>query len=422
MERVGRVLDAALRVLLRYPLCDRCLGRLFARLGRGLDNAERGRAVKTLLAMLLDELRLSDEELETLVANGGLPQPAAPGSGASTLAPCYICGSKLEEVISELGGKAVKLLEEVRSEVGSFLVGVRAGSEYEKREQEVIGALGLDTWESIRREVKRLVGKRVAGELSIAPSFSSPDVLVVVDLDRREAGLRFFPILLRGRYVKAGRYISQMPWVRRDGTRKYKLSIYEACQGLLELCGGRRLVIHAAGREDADARMLGDGRPLVVEVKDPSRLRPFAPVSRFETLGPAPWAYVVIHGRATREYVRTMKMRSSRKTYRAVVVVPEGVSEKDVANILSLGNTIVHQRTPTRVLGRRKDTVRRKRVYELGVNVISDYLLEVLVRTDGGLYVKELIEGDGGRTTPSLSEVTGKSMNVVMLDVLRIEQ
>lgn len=418
---VGRVLDAALRVLLRYPLCDRCLGRLFARLGKGLDNAERGRALKTLLAMLLDELGLSDEQLRALAQNGGLPPLASPVPGAGAPAPCYICGSSLDEVVSELGAKAVRLLEGLRAEVRTFLVGVEAGSEYERREQEVISSLGLDTWESIRREVKRLIGKRVAGELSIAPSFSSPDVLVVADLDRREVELRFFPVLLRGRYVKVGRYISQMPWVRRDGTRRYKLSIYEACQSLLELFGGKRLVLHAAGREDADARMLGDGRLLVLEIKDPVRPRP--PVSSLEcgTPGPVPWVRVLVHGRATREYVRTIKTRSSRKTYRVVAVVPEGLSEEDVAKIVSLSNTVIRQRTPTRVLGRRRDLVRRRRVYEIRVNLPSRYLLEALVRADGGLYVRELVEGDGGRTTPSFSEVTGKSMHVVMLDVLRVE-
>ncbi len=418
---VGRVLEAALRALLRYPLCDRCLGRLFARLGRGLDNAERGRAIKTLLAMFLDELRLSDEELRTLAANGGLPPGSVPELGAGAPAACYVCGSRLGEVVSELGERAAGLLREMRGEVGSFLVGVEAGSEYERREQEVIGSLGLDTWESVRREVKRLVGKRIAEELSITPRFSNPEVIALVDLERREVRLRILPVLLRGRYVKVGRYISQMPWIRRDGARKYKLSVYEACQNILKLFGGRKLVIHAAGREDADARMLGDGRPLVVEVKDPSRLRLPVPSLRCESPGPVPWVTAVVEGRATREYVRTMKTRPSRKTYRVVVVVPEGITEKDVERILGLSGTVVYQRTPTRVLGRKKDAVRRRRVYELKVNPISRHLLEVLVKTDGGLYVKELVEGDGGRTTPSFSEVTGKSMSVVMLDVVRVE-
>ncbi|MEM4139481.1 MAG: pseudouridylate synthase, partial [Sulfolobaceae archaeon] len=43
----SRVLNKALELLSKYPLCDSCLGRCFARLGYGLENKERGKAIKT---------------------------------------------------------------------------------------------------------------------------------------------------------------------------------------------------------------------------------------------------------------------------------------------------------------------------------------------------------------------------------------
>ena len=418
MKRLGdrwgnlvRVLDGALRVLLKYPLCDRCLGRLFARLGRGLDNAERGRAVKILLAMHLNELGLSSEELGTLTANSGLSGPVE----------CYICGAKLDSLILEMGRKAIDQLRGLRGEATSFLVGVRSGSSYERREQEVIGVLGLDTWESIRREVKRMVGKLISKELSLSPSFSNPDIHVVLDLDRGDSSLLIPPLLLGGRYVKLGRYISQLPWTRKDGSRKYKLSIYEACQSILKALNGEKLVLHAAGREDADARVLGDGRPMVIEVKGVLGRTSLKALPRGETLGIDPWILITVHGRVTREYVRTIKTRPSRKTYRVVALVPDGLAEGDLEKLLALRNTIVHQRTPTRVLGRRKDAVRRRRVYEVAINPLSRFLIEALVMVDGGLYVKELVDGDGGRTRPSFAELLGKGVRVVMLDVLWVE-
>lgn len=420
-ENLGRVVEAAIRVLLRYPLCDRCLGRLFARLGRGLDNAERGKAIKTLLVMFLNDIRPAENELKALLSNIGQISPATSGSRSGYVGTCYICGSELDEIVRELEERALELLKDIRSDISSFLVAVEAGSSYEKREREVIGVLGLDTWESVRREVKRLVGKYVSERLSLTPSFSNPDVLVVLDLEGRKANLKVFPLLLRGRYVKIGRHISQMPWVGRDGSRKYKLSIYEVCQEALRPFGGSKLVLHIAGREDADARTLGEGRPLVLEIKDP--LRRYSPgvSTRGFYLGSLPWIQVTVNGKATREYVRTMKSRSTTKTYRVVAIVPEGLSDEDIKKILNLSNRTVQQRTPARVLGRRKDVVRRRKVYEVAVNALSRYLLEALVRADGGLYVKELVDGDGGRTTPSFSEAIGKSIKVVMLDVIKIE-
>jgi len=38
------ILATVAKILEKYPLCDRCLGRLFAYLGKSLGHDERGRA------------------------------------------------------------------------------------------------------------------------------------------------------------------------------------------------------------------------------------------------------------------------------------------------------------------------------------------------------------------------------------------
>jgi tRNA pseudouridine synthase 10 len=43
------------------------------------------------------------------------------------------------------------------------------------------------------------------------------------------------------------------------------------------------------------------------------------------------------------------------------------------------------------------------------------------VTGEAGLYIKELISGDSGRTKPSLSEILGKSACVSSLDVVQVE-
>ena len=44
----------------------------------------------------------------------------------------------------------------------------------------------------------------------------------------------------------------------------------------------------------------------------------------------------------------------------------------------------------------------------------------VQLRTEAGTYVKEWVEGDGGRTDPNLSGVLGVPLKVESLDVLEI--
>ncbi|HEX32361.1 MAG TPA: tRNA pseudouridine(54/55) synthase Pus10, partial [Candidatus Acetothermia bacterium] len=43
-----------------------------------------------------------------------------------------------------------------------------------------------------------------------------------------------------------------------------------------------------------------------------------------------------------------------------------------------------------------------------------------ILRSEGGLYIKELISGDEGRTTPSLSGVLGLPALVTELDVIDV--
>ena len=45
------ILETAWNIVRLGPICDNCLGRQFAMLSTGLTNAERGRSIKTVLAM-----------------------------------------------------------------------------------------------------------------------------------------------------------------------------------------------------------------------------------------------------------------------------------------------------------------------------------------------------------------------------------
>ena len=64
------IMEKALRMLERCPLCDHCLGRQFALLGYGLENDERGRSVKLALMMHAHAQTLagSNEGVRTLKA------------------------------------------------------------------------------------------------------------------------------------------------------------------------------------------------------------------------------------------------------------------------------------------------------------------------------------------------------------------
>ncbi len=45
---------------------------------------------------------------------------------------------------------------------------------------------------------------------------------------------------------------------------------------------------------------------------------------------------------------------------------------------------------------------------------------EMEIRCQGGLYVKELVSGDEGRTIPSVSDLLGNRAKTIKLDVLNV--
>ncbi|MEO3993434.1 MAG: tRNA pseudouridine(54/55) synthase Pus10 [Desulfurococcaceae archaeon TW002] len=419
----NELLDKVFRALHNYPLCDRCLGRLFAKYGLGLSNSERGKALKILLAMTIhkelssSESVLSKEDLMRMAENGGSPisDLVQYYVGPVNVKKCHICGNKLDVLINELTVKCLDLLK--NRDFKSLLVGVEKNSTYEEKEKEVVSVLSVDSWESIRREIKREVGKRLHLITSTEPNFKEPDVLLVLNLDTGEVKIRSSQIFLKGYYLKLGRHISQKWWYSKDGGLRYKASVEGVAEKLARVFLSDGILIHAAGREDSDARMLGSGRPLIIEVVNP-RKREF----RLEEVNDAlldEWVKIRILTTSSSKELEEVKKARKPKMYRVVVYVPEGIEEEELKRIEEgLSNSVVHQRTPKRILKRKKDVLRHRKIHMLVARMLSKYLIELVILCESGLYVKEVITGDEDRTNPSVSGLLGKEAYSVFLDVL----
>jgi tRNA pseudouridine synthase 10 len=422
------ILDSAERVLAKYPLCDHCLGRLFARLGRELGNDERGRALKTLLAMRFT-LRGNEpagerdrEVLSTLARNAGEPFTRLylklHGQGVDA-EKCYVCGgilsrSLFDELASRITGELKKL------DASTFLIGVRLGEEVFERELEVLKLLGLNYSESIKNEIKREVGRRVASITGLQPSFTNPDVLAIVEFPSLNVSLDIKPVYLRGVYLKLGRNISHTPWITREGVKKYPLSIQEFLDAKLKgVFQAEKILIHAAGREDVDARMVGTGRPLVVEVVRPLKRR--VEIGGLNKLLQSDVISVLVEDYAAPRDVRVVKEVVGRKAkvYKILVLLKGDVGDDRLEELENFfRNRVVTQRTPTRILRRKKDVARRRKVYAVKVVRLGRRVLEALVYCESGLYVKELVHCDGGRTNPCFPTVLGVGGQPLELDVL----
>jgi tRNA pseudouridine synthase 10 len=204
----------------------------------------------------------------------------------------------------------------------------------------------------------------------------------------------------------------------------YAESIEELIAGpILELTGGSAAKLHAAGREDIDVRMLGTGRPFIIEVKNPKRR--FFDLGQLEKLINERFQNKIQVANlmfSSKNMVRKLKAQEkAEKVYQARVVFDRPVTDDELANLKAkLSNCKIKQLTPNRVQHRRPQKLREKYIYETEVKRLAPDQIKMIIRCQGGLYVKEMITGDGGRTKPSVTELVGAKADCAELDVIEV--
>ncbi|MDT7889811.1 MAG: tRNA pseudouridine(54/55) synthase Pus10 [Desulfurococcales archaeon] len=422
------LLEISRRALKRYALCDRCLGRLYARLGHGWDNLKRGSAVKTMLVMkyhsaiMLGDRDAEREFLEIAPRIGYIASGLYKRIAGSDLAsvPCAICNGSLDLFLEALARKAIDLLRSWG--ISRFLVGVIVENTIRTVEAEVIKISGTKYYEELKDEISRELGKKIEEYGGFTADLRDPEATILVGYPSGEINIEARSILIRARYWKKWRMISQSIIIRNGKPKHF--SIQEASRPLADLFMGAGTVVHAFGREDIDARMLGTGRGVVIEVKSPRRRRASLGeveefLNRFRDL-----VEFKVLGYSSRWDVRVNKKRSNeaRKIYRILALVGREIREEDIRRLEDeLRDRDILQRTPSRALYRRSDKERIKHVYEVRCVKIAGNLLECLLEASGGLYIKELVSGDGGRTRPSFSEILRTEAICIELDVVWTE-
>ena len=371
----------------KLELCDHCLGRIYALLGHGLSNKERGRAIRVLYSMEFEK------EIEKLYPER-----------------CELCGNIFDRLDS-YAKYVAQALEDI--EYDTFMIGSRFSQEVidkEKEFQEKYGNLG----EPINREFNRELGKMVMGITNKEASIKDPDVTIIVDTEYDDLEIEIKPLLIYGRYKKLVRGIPQTKWP----SGKYKESVEEIiAQPFMEVTQGEGHALHGMGREDIDALMLGNGRPFILEIKRPKKRR--VDLDNIAKIINSSGKVEVLNLKlAKREDVEKIKSAKPKKRYRVGIEVQASQNEIKEALESLIGK--ISQRTPQRVKHRRADKIRMKEVYDAKLISKEDNIWIVEILAESGTYIKELMHGDGGRTKPSLAEKLGKDVKVLWLDVIEI--
>ena len=329
------------------------------------------------------------------------------------------------DVIESFAQQILRNQEEC--EFHSFWIGVTVGGPIEAQEAVVLKA-----------ELKRRVGERVeavAPHLNATPA--GPDVRFILHHPEGRVVVIVQPLLVYGRYRKHSREIPQSRWPCRwcrgqgcekcEGTgKRFDRTVEEIlAQPVLAVSRAVRTKLHSIGREDVDARMLGRGRPFILECSSP-RVRTFDLGAIQEEVNHAcreecEFFELQLVKPDLRE---RMKEMNPDKSYRALVHCLVPARREAVAKLAGLRDVTLTQETPRRVLHRRPNRVRERVVRECAVEFLgaSDPVEKfyLTLRTQSGAYIKEFISGDQGRTRPSVDQMLGVPCDCIELDVLEV--
>ncbi|CAI4230838.1 unnamed protein product [Auanema sp. JU1783] len=245
------------------------------------------------------------------------------------------------------------------------------------------------------------------------------------------------PVYIAGRYCKYSRNLPQSPWSTEEkgGFKEPGNSVSEkVCETLREVFGAQDTSFIASGREDIDVRMLGEGRPFAVELKNTRFMKKLRGTNHTDTLKEVENRINQLHQvvqvkyltRVTKEQVDLLNIgqEEKRKLYTAYCYSTLKLSPESFVEAVQKIPLEVIQKTPVRVLKRRALLDRPRSIYTLELLRLDDHHFLARLETQAGTYIKEFVHGDFGRTQPSLADllkVQNGEVDILELDVEQVD-
>ena len=228
------------------------------------------------------------------------------------------------------------------------------------------------------------------------------------------------PLYIKGNYNKFSREIGQSPW-EINGERVCVSSVEEEIKKIIiERYEAEDLKFNAGGREDRDVRMLGVGRPFMLEIINPKKDMGNV-IKKIEEEINTSSKFIKVNNleKCEKEYTEFIKKAevNKMKIYSCFVWVQKELNDDDIKKLNNIKNMEVNQKTPLRVLHRRSLMDRKKIIYELKAEKINKHFMILDVISSAGTYIKEFVHSDLMRTKPSIKSILDCDTDILQLDV-----
>jgi len=341
---------------------------------------------------------------------------------------CFVCEGKMHN-IKKLCDEAISLSKEF--EYATFSVSTTFEKPLLLREEQVRDKESLNNTLDIKNQANNIATAYIQNKTKKSP-MPNTHAQLCINLNFKSNRAKAVPanLCIFGHYIKNTRKYCQHTWAcsfcNGKGCKKcdFHAQNYPSIESALRntfapAFGAQTAYLHASGREDVDVMNLG-GRPFVLELVSPKKRNlPLAPftkkVKESFPLEATDLQYCPSF------WIETICTSHFDKHYRAIVEAGSPLGAADFEKIREKFPLTISQLTPIRVLGRRADLKRKRRVFSIKLHGAKDGKLTLDIFAEAGTYIKELIHSDEGRTSPSISSILGKKCGCAQLDVLKID-
>jgi tRNA pseudouridine synthase 10 len=329
-------------------------------------------------------------------------------------AQCYICRGLMDS----LDSIAEKIMDAVRGyEFQTFLIGATLPTQIYEREDAMRARLKIRGKESVKNQLTRELGMRLARLTRKKVEYMKPDATISLTIDKEnnvDVAVRSRPLAIAGRYVKKSRGVPQKQNRCQscegrgcDSCDHSGLSGYDSVEGvvakgLLEMTGGQAPKFSWIGSEDQGSLVLGTGRPFYARVFNPKKRK----LKKSRVGGSGVMATLkVIEDEPELQPHFKVKTRIRAKCERAL-------SKDDMKKLDSLVGAVVSFENRFKTATKKIHSARSRRIGD------NQFMLTMVA--DGGLMIKQLVGGEE-YMKPNISEVLGAKCECVAFDILQVD-
>jgi tRNA pseudouridine synthase 10 len=330
---------------------------------------------------------------------------------------CFICRGLLS------GFDALKesILEHIngRYEYETFLLGASMPSQIFEREDQIRARFKIKGKETIKSQITREIGLRLANLTKKRVEYIKPDLLINLVFDKENnisITTRSRPIVISGRYLKNERGIPQKQarcgYCQGTGCNSCDysgLSGYFSVEGiiakeLLQRVKGECPRFLWVGSEDKNSLVNGKGRPFFVRINNP-HIRSLNGIKILNLDG------IIVQELMTLDCMPSSHIAFTTKINLTIECV-DTISIQDIEKIRGLSGCSVCYYN--------KSKKNEKNIYKCDAEILDRNRARITITADGGLPVKQFVGGEE-YMDPNVSSVIGKKCDCLYFDIMDLD-